>query len=158
MVGCGVAALVRGLGKGKEKFGHKSVGFVVLSGVCCPGTKLCGALCVPSPPAVSPHRCLHALKVGWRVCWAKAQEEDEQRHMAFLSHDISMLRLFETFLENTPQLTLLLYIILQTNKAELSQGEGLGPGEGAAGLGSEWPWVGQIREALQGLEDPARHL
>ncbi|NWH94759.1 XKR8 protein, partial [Aegithalos caudatus] len=71
-------------------------------------------------------RCLHALKVGWRVCWAKAEEEDEQRHMAFLSHDISMLRLFETFLENTPQLTLLLYIILQTNKAELSQGLGMG--------------------------------
>ncbi|NXO26812.1 XKR8 protein, partial [Cisticola juncidis] len=54
------------------------------------------------------HRCLRALRVGWRVCWAKADEEDEQRHMAFLSHDISMLRLFETFLENTPQLTLLL--------------------------------------------------
>lgn len=75
---------------------------------------------------MSPHRCLYALKVGWRVCWAKAEEEDEQRHMAFLSHDISMLRLFETFLENTPQLTLLLYIVLRTNKAELSQGEGAG--------------------------------
>ncbi|KAM4757751.1 XK-related protein 8 [Cyanocitta cristata] len=71
-------------------------------------------------------RCLHALKVGWKVCWAKTEEEDEQRHMAFLSHDISMLRLFETFLENTPQLTLLLYIILRTNKAELSQGLGIG--------------------------------
>ncbi|NWX36137.1 XKR8 protein, partial [Notiomystis cincta] len=71
-------------------------------------------------------RCLHALKVGWKVCWAKAEDEDEQRHMAFLSHDISMLRLFETFLENTPQLTLLLYIILRTNKAELSQGLGIG--------------------------------
>ncbi|XP_050182168.1 XK-related protein 8 [Myiozetetes cayanensis] len=71
-------------------------------------------------------RCLHALKVGWKVCWAKAEEEEEQRHMAFLSHDISMLRLFETFLENTPQLTLLLYIILQTNKAEISQGLGVG--------------------------------
>ncbi|XP_064254567.1 XK-related protein 8 isoform X2 [Passer domesticus] len=71
-------------------------------------------------------RCLYALKVGWRVCWAKAEEEDEQRHMAFISHDISMLRLFETFLENTPQLTLLLYIILRTNKAEFSQGLGMG--------------------------------
>ncbi|NXL25518.1 XKR8 protein, partial [Setophaga kirtlandii] len=71
-------------------------------------------------------RCLYALKVGWRVCWAKAEEEDEQRHMAFISHDISMLRLFETFLENTPQLTLLLYIILRTNKAEISQGLGMG--------------------------------
>uniref|UniRef100_A0A8C3MIS7 XK-related protein n=1 Tax=Geospiza parvula TaxID=87175 RepID=A0A8C3MIS7_GEOPR len=71
-------------------------------------------------------RCLYALKVGWRVCWAKAEEEDDQRHMAFISHDISMLRLFETFLENTPQLTLLLYIILRTNKAEISQGLGMG--------------------------------
>ncbi|XP_074903141.1 XK-related protein 8 [Buteo buteo] len=70
-------------------------------------------------------RCLHALKVGWKVCWAKAEEEEEQRRMAFLSHDISMLRLFETFLENTPQLTLLLYVILQTNKAEPSQGLGI---------------------------------
>ncbi|NWZ39089.1 XKR8 protein, partial [Brachypodius atriceps] len=72
-------------------------------------------------------RCVRALMVGWRVCWGKAEEEEEeQRHMAFLSHDISMLRLFETFLENTPQLTLLLYIILRTNKAELSQGLGMG--------------------------------
>lgn len=46
--------------------------------------------------------------------------------MAFLSHDISMLRLFETFLENTPQLVLLLYGVLRTNKAEPSQGEGGG--------------------------------
>ncbi|KFV97191.1 XK-related protein 8, partial [Eurypyga helias] len=72
----------------------------------------------------SPHRCLYALKVGWKVCWAKAEEE-EQSHMTFLSHDISMLRLFETFLENTPQLTLLLYVILRTNKAEPSQGLGI---------------------------------
>ncbi|XP_074018294.1 XK-related protein 8 [Numenius arquata] len=70
-------------------------------------------------------RCLHALKVGWKVCWEKAEEEEEQSHIAFLSHDISMLRLFETFLENAPQLTLLLYVILQTNKAEPSQGLGI---------------------------------
>ncbi|NXW29790.1 XKR8 protein, partial [Phaetusa simplex] len=73
----------------------------------------------------SPHRCLHALRVGWKVCWEKAEEEEEQSRMAFLSHDISMLRLFETFLENTPQLTLLLYVILQTDKAEPSQGLGI---------------------------------
>ncbi|XP_010001215.1 PREDICTED: XK-related protein 8, partial [Chaetura pelagica] len=70
-------------------------------------------------------RCLYALKVGWKVCWAKAAEEEERSLMAFLSHDISMLRLFETFLENTPQLTLLLYIILRTNKADPSQGLGI---------------------------------
>ncbi|XP_075630081.1 XK-related protein 8 [Balearica regulorum gibbericeps] len=70
-------------------------------------------------------RCLHALKVGWKVCWAKAAEEEEQSRMAFFSHDISMLRLFKTFLENSPQLTLLLYVILRTNKAEPSQGLGI---------------------------------
>ncbi|NXH23361.1 XKR8 protein, partial [Bucco capensis] len=64
-------------------------------------------------------RCLHTLKIGWKVCRMKAEEEEEeQSRMAFLSHDISMLRLFETFLENTPQLTLLLYVILRTNKTE----------------------------------------
>lgn len=58
------------------------------------------------------------------MCWTKTvKEEEEQNHVAFLSHDISMLRLFETFLENTPQLVLLLYGVLQTNKAEPSQGE-----------------------------------
>lgn len=98
-------------------------------------TQGCAALAPssPSPLAGSPHRCLHALRVGWKVCWEKAEEEEEQSRMAFLSHDISMLRLFETFLENTPQLTLLLYVILQTDKAEPSQGEGSGAGEGGCG-------------------------
>ncbi|NXE50099.1 XKR8 protein, partial [Casuarius casuarius] len=71
------------------------------------------------------YRCLCALKMGWKLCWAKTTSEQEQNHMAFLSHDISMLRLFETFLENAPQLTLLLYIILRTNKADPSQGMGI---------------------------------
>lgn len=67
--------------------------------------------------------------------------------MAFLSHDISMLRLFETFLENTPQLTLLLYVILQTNKAEPSQGEG--SGARAGGLrGSRL----EVRAGLEGTD------
>ncbi|NXN92566.1 XKR8 protein, partial [Rhinopomastus cyanomelas] len=70
-------------------------------------------------------RCLYALKMGWQVCRSKAEEEEEHSRMAFLSHDISMLRLFETFLENTPQLTLLLYVVLRTNKAEPSQGLGI---------------------------------
>lgn len=55
--------------------------------------------------------------------------------MAFLTHDISMLRLFETFLENAPQLAVLLYSVLRTNKAEPSQGAGPGMGgRGCAGL------------------------
>ncbi|NXU54598.1 XKR8 protein, partial [Turnix velox] len=97
-------------------------------------TQACSWLWLRSdPPAVRPDlpqwllALLHLLQlgVGWKVCWEKAEEEEEQSRMAFLSHDISMLRLFETFLENTPQLTLLLYVILETEKAELSQGLGI---------------------------------
>lgn len=56
--------------------------------------------------------------------------------MAFLTHDISMLRLFETFLENAPQLALLLYSVLRSNKAEPSQGAGPGWGVGLGGRGT----------------------
>lgn len=92
------------------------------------------------------------------MCWAKAQEEDEQRHMAFLSHDISMLRLFETFLENTPQLTLLLYIILQTNKAELSQGEGAGARGGGCRLGLRVALGGADQRGCPGAGGPSKTL
>uniref|UniRef100_A0A7M4FTK3 XK-related protein n=2 Tax=Crocodylus porosus TaxID=8502 RepID=A0A7M4FTK3_CROPO len=70
------------------------------------------------------YRCLHALKVGWQVRKPGATEEDKA-YALFLSHDISMLRLFETFLETAPQLTFVLYVILQTNKIELFQGFGI---------------------------------
>lgn len=70
------------------------------------------------------YRCLRALRLGWRLCREEATEE-ERDHMAFLTHDISMLRLFETFLENAPQLAVLLYSVLRTNKAEPSQGMGI---------------------------------
>ncbi|NWS75919.1 XKR8 protein, partial [Crotophaga sulcirostris] len=72
------------------------------------------------------HRCLQVLRVGWKVCWAREEDEEAKNHVVFLSHDISLLHLFKTFLENAPQLTLLLYTILHTNRAEPSQGEGLG--------------------------------
>lgn len=67
-------------------------------------------------------RCVHAVKVGWQVCKPGVTEE-EKAYVLFLSHDISMLRLFETFLETAPQLTFVLYVILQTNEIELFQGE-----------------------------------
>lgn len=154
-------AVVLGLGRGREWFEQKSERFKLT----CRGsvrTEGCAALPAssPSPLAGSPHRCLHALKVGWKVCWAKAEEEEEQSRMAFLSHDISMLRLFETFLENTPQLTLLLYVILRTNKAEPFQGEGSG-GRGGALRGCRLEvradLDGTDRWAVQGLQDPAGH-
>ncbi|XP_015274133.1 PREDICTED: XK-related protein 8 [Gekko japonicus] len=71
------------------------------------------------------YRCLHALKVGFQVCRKEAPTEAERGYAVFLSHDISLLRLFETFLESAPQLTLGLYIILHTSKAETFQTLGI---------------------------------
>nr|XP_056702396.1 XK-related protein 8 [Euleptes europaea] len=67
------------------------------------------------------YRCLHVLKVGFKVCRNEAATEVERGYAVFLSHDISLLRLFETFLESAPQLTLGVYIILHTGKAETFQ-------------------------------------
>ncbi|XP_062818542.1 XK-related protein 8 [Anolis carolinensis] len=67
------------------------------------------------------YRCLHALKVGFNVCRTEAATETQRAYAIFLSHDISLLRLFETFLESAPQLTLMLYIILHTNKVAIFQ-------------------------------------
>lgn len=95
-----------------------------------------GAVSAGAAPLTAPcsGRCLRALRLGWRLCREEATEE-ERDHMAFLTHDISMLRLFETFLENAPQLAVLLYSVLRTNKAEPSQGAGPGMGgRGCAGL------------------------
>nr|XP_008120934.1 PREDICTED: XK-related protein 8-like [Anolis carolinensis] len=69
------------------------------------------------------YRCLHALKVGFNVCRTEAATETQRAYAIFLSHDISLLRLFETFLESAPQLTLMLYIILHTNKVAIFQSE-----------------------------------
>nr|XP_034972769.1 XK-related protein 8 [Zootoca vivipara] len=65
------------------------------------------------------YRCFYVLKVGFRVCRTKADKDIA--YAVFLSHDISFLRLFETFLESAPQLVLGLYIILCTKKAEIFQ-------------------------------------
>ncbi|KAJ7304194.1 hypothetical protein JRQ81_011726 [Phrynocephalus forsythii] len=67
------------------------------------------------------YRCLQALKVGFHVCHKEAATETQRAYAVFLSHDISLLRLFETFLESAPQLTLVLYIILHTSKTETFQ-------------------------------------
>lgn len=49
--------------------------------------------------------------------------ESDLAYADFLSLDISMLRLFESFLEATPQLTLVLAIVLQSGHAEYYQCE-----------------------------------
>ncbi|KAM3933339.1 XK-related protein 8 [Leptodactylus fuscus] len=59
-----------------------------------------------------PLRCIHSLEVGI-AAYRNPGEDLFKDYAFFLTHDISMMRLVETFLENTPQLILVLYIILQ---------------------------------------------
>lgn len=57
------------------------------------------------------------------MCYQEAPSECDLAYADFLSLDISMLKLFESFLEATPQLTLLLAIVLQSGQAENYQCE-----------------------------------
>ncbi|XP_070709252.1 XK-related protein 9 [Pempheris klunzingeri] len=63
-------------------------------------------------------RYYHLLKQGFRVVWATTNSytEEERRDvhqiLFCLATDLSMLKLFETFLESVPQLLLQLYIVL----------------------------------------------
>ncbi|CAH2221797.1 XK-related 8 [Pelobates cultripes] len=63
-----------------------------------------------------PLRCIHSLEVGvaaYRSKVGSTLSKQYQEDAYLVTHDISMMRLIETFLENTPQLILLLYILLQ---------------------------------------------
>ncbi|XP_063300529.1 XK-related protein 8 [Pelobates fuscus] len=63
-----------------------------------------------------PLRCIHSLEVGvaaYRSKVGSTLSKQYQEDAYLVTHDISMMRLIETFLENTPQLILLLYIMLQ---------------------------------------------
>uniref|UniRef100_A0A286XPW3 XK-related protein n=2 Tax=Cavia porcellus TaxID=10141 RepID=A0A286XPW3_CAVPO len=71
-------------------------------------------------------RCLQGLWQGLLVWQQATPSEFDLAYSDFLSLDISMLRLFETFLETTPQLTLVLAIILQSGQAEYYQWLGVG--------------------------------
>ncbi|XP_033879139.3 XK-related protein 8-like isoform X2 [Acipenser ruthenus] len=64
------------------------------------------------------HLYVTAVEQGFHVWWKK---RNEPGHVIYLTHDLSMLRLFETFSESTPQLTLMIYIIIHNNKAETFQ-------------------------------------
>ncbi|XP_004642934.1 XK-related protein 8 [Octodon degus] len=72
------------------------------------------------------YRCLQGLRQGLLVWQQATPSEFDLGYADFLSMDISMLRLFETFLETTPQLTLVLAIILQSGQAEYYQWFGVG--------------------------------
>ncbi|KAK5854624.1 hypothetical protein PBY51_004804 [Eleginops maclovinus] len=63
-------------------------------------------------------RHISAIRQGFRVWWRKAEGSD---YAVYLTHDLSMLRLIETFCESAPQLTLMIYVMLQTNKARTVQ-------------------------------------
>ena len=68
-------------------------------------------------------RCVQGLQQGLLVWRQEVPSEFDLAYADFLSLDISMLRLFETFLETTPQLTLVLAIILQSGSTEYYQCE-----------------------------------
>ncbi|XP_045913762.1 XK-related protein 8.3 isoform X1 [Micropterus dolomieu] len=63
-------------------------------------------------------RHISAIRQGFRVWWRK-QEGSE--YAVYLTHDLSMLRLIETFCESAPQLTLMIYVMLRTQKARTVQ-------------------------------------
>ncbi|KAK1879848.1 XK-related protein 8 [Dissostichus eleginoides] len=63
-------------------------------------------------------RHISAIRQGFRVWWRKAEGSE---YAVYLTHDLSMLRLIETFCESAPQLTLMIYVMLQTNKARTVQ-------------------------------------
>jgi hypothetical protein len=60
---------------------------------------------------------------GLSMCYQEMPSECDLAYADFLSLDISMLKLFESFLEATPQLTLVLAIVLQNGQAEYYQCE-----------------------------------
>ncbi|XP_072465659.1 XK-related protein 8 isoform X1 [Notamacropus eugenii] len=72
------------------------------------------------------HRCVQALKVGFALWKQEEPAEFDLDYATFISMDISMLRLFETFLEATPQLILVLHITLCTGRVEYYQWIGIG--------------------------------
>ncbi|XP_035536815.1 XK-related protein 8.3 [Morone saxatilis] len=69
---------------------------------------------------VQAGRHISAIRQGFRVWWRK-QEGSE--YAVYLTHDLSMLRLIETFCESAPQLTLMIYVMLCTHKARTVQCE-----------------------------------
>ncbi|XP_006862437.1 PREDICTED: XK-related protein 8 [Chrysochloris asiatica] len=71
------------------------------------------------------YRCIQGLQQGLLVWQQEVPSAFDLAYSDFLSLDISMLRLFETFLESTPQLTLILAIVLQSGEVECYQVVGI---------------------------------
>lgn len=72
-------------------------------------------------------RYYHLLKKGFKVIWETTnsytvEEKRTVHHSLFcLATDLSMLRLFEAFLESVPQLLLQLYIVLDHDNCSVMQ-------------------------------------
>lgn len=62
------------------------------------------------------------VETSVRSFFAK-QQGSHGDYAVFLSHDLSMLRLIETFSESAPQLVLMLTIILQRGELNLVTGD-----------------------------------
>ncbi|KAM9320149.1 XK-related protein 8 [Gastrophryne carolinensis] len=67
-----------------------------------------------------PLRCLHSLEVGI-AAYRNPEVSKYQDYAHYLTCDISMMRLVETFLENTPQLILVLYVIIRRETVYIFQ-------------------------------------
>ncbi|XP_017261952.1 XK-related protein 9 [Kryptolebias marmoratus] len=55
-------------------------------------------------------RYYHLLKEGSRVVWTTEDSSEKHHRLFCMASDLSMLKLFETFLESAPQILLQLYI------------------------------------------------
>lgn len=65
-------------------------------------------------------RHVSAIWQGFCVWW---RGEQGSEYAAYLTHDLSMLRLIETFCESIPQLSLMIYIMIHSNHARTIQCE-----------------------------------
>eukprot|EP00066_Takifugu_rubripes_P018297 XP_011607563.1 PREDICTED: XK-related protein 8 isoform X1 [Takifugu rubripes] len=63
-------------------------------------------------------RHISAIRQGFRVWW---RQQEGSEYAVYLTHDLSMLRLIETFSESAPQLTLMVHVMLCTNRARTVQ-------------------------------------
>ncbi|XP_066531891.1 XK-related protein 8.3 [Hoplias malabaricus] len=63
-------------------------------------------------------RHISAIWLGFCVWW---RGDGGSEYAVYLTHDLSLLRLIETFCESAPQLSLMIYIMLHTNHARTIQ-------------------------------------
>ncbi|TRY93071.1 hypothetical protein DNTS_023840 [Danionella cerebrum] len=63
-------------------------------------------------------RHISAIRQGFHVWWRRG---DGSAFAVYQTHDLSMLRLIETFCESAPQLTLMMYIMMRNHHARIVQ-------------------------------------